>query len=166
MDFLGLINGDNLFKYCFTLGLVMLVFALIYPLEKSHQIEIEVINQNKEASLLTNEINNLKKSIDKLEEDIKTMLSADKSIDKNIAQKKVFQINSDYQVIEKNKNDLRMKSIVLDFNYRRIKTLETQAKTFSKFSWVMIIVGISLAIFGFIYWVKNTFREMKEKVKK
>lgn len=169
MDFLGLINGDNLFKYCFTLGLAMLVFSLIYPLEKQHLIQLEIVSHNKETELLNKDIEQLNIDVDKLKKECDNLLAKaqafekGQTINKDEVQKRVSKFNNDFKTLQNTKHTLDVKNIVLTYNQKRINVLESQSKTFGAFSWVMIITGIGLTIFGFIFWVKNTFKEMKEK---
>lgn len=172
MDYLGFINGDNIFKYSFTLGLAMLVFALVYPLEKRHLIELEINNHNKETELLNKEILNLGIDIKKIEKERDYLLvqaehiKQGEIIDKEVAKKRATQFNKDFYAIQDRHRTLETKNIVLDYNKKRILVLESQSKTFGWFSWTMIAVGISLTCFGFYYWAVNTFGDMREKKSK
>lgn len=172
MDYLGLITGDNIFKYSFTLGVVMLVFALIYPLEKQHLIELEINSHNKETELLNGEISNLSQDLDKLRKESDLLLSqasalqSGQNVDKIEAKKKVDRFNFDFKILQDKKHNLEIKNIVLEYNKKRILVLESQARTFCVYSFFLILFGVSLAIFGFFHWARNTFREMKSNTTK
>jgi hypothetical protein len=172
MDYLGFINGDNIFKYSFTLGLAMLVFALVYPLEKQHLIDLEINSHNKETELLNREILNLRTDIAKIEKEKDYLLTQaeytkqGKIIDKEDTKKRVTQFNKDFGTLQDRLRILETKNVVLDYNKKRILVLESQSKTFGWFSCIMIVAGISLTIFGFYYWAVNTFVDMKEKKNK
>jgi hypothetical protein len=172
MDYLGFINGDNIFKYSFTLGLAMLVFALTYPLEKKNLIELEINSHNKETQLLNNEISNLSTDILRIEKERDYLLiQADvikqgKAIDQDDTKKRVTQFNKDFNTLQDRHKTLETKKIILDYNKKRILVLESQSNTFGWFSWIMILVGIGLTAFGFYYWSVNTFGDMREKKNK
>lgn len=172
MDYLGFINGDNIFKYSFTLGLAMLVFALVYPLEKRHLIELEINSHNKETELLNKEVSNLRVDIKKIEKERDYLLiqaesvKQGKNIDKEDVKRRAKQFNKDVNTLQVRRRTLETKNIVLEYNKKRILVLESQAMTFGWFSWIMIISGIALTIFGFYYWATNAFGDMKEKKSK
>jgi len=67
MDLSSLFAGvDNLFKFLFIGGLVMLMTSMFYPLQKEQELEIEINNYNKEVKLLNRELSELKEEIAKL----------------------------------------------------------------------------------------------------
>lgn len=172
MEFLNLISGDNLFKYCFTLGLVMVVFAMVYPLEKKHQIQLEIISYNKEAELLKKDIESLNKGISDIEAERNFLMSQVKAVgsgqkvDKDKLKKRTDKFNVEFLSLRKYKRDLDTKLILLNYNRNKIEVLNTQANTFGIYSFWLAFFGIGLIIFGFIFWTKNTFFEMKNKATK
>jgi hypothetical protein len=168
MDILSIVNGDNLFKYCFTLGLAMVIFALVYPLEKQHLIQLEIINHNKETALLNKDIFDLTKSVSIIQKErdfliskLKVYKMAGKS-EKNLLKQRAKVFNENFKTIEKNKRDLDIKTIVLEFNKSKIKTLQMQENTFGWYSWLLVFFGVIFIVFGFIFWAKHTFGEMNK----
>ena len=52
MEFLSFIGGNHLFRYSFTLGLAMVVFAVLYPLLKRNDLELEQVKYYEELAIL------------------------------------------------------------------------------------------------------------------
>jgi hypothetical protein len=42
MDFASFLNTDNLYKFLFSGGILMIVFSLFYPIEKKQLLELEI----------------------------------------------------------------------------------------------------------------------------
>jgi hypothetical protein len=49
-------NTDNFFKFLFLNGLVMIAIGLFYPLQKSNEIQIRILDYNKKVELLEQDV--------------------------------------------------------------------------------------------------------------
>lgn len=166
MELLNFISGDNLFKYTFTLGLVMVVFSLVYPLQKKHEIELEIVNQNKEAKLLNNEISNLNKVTLNLKNTSDLLITKAVNFKANRRNKLkmkgvVDKFNSDFDSAQKNKQAIEIKTIILEFNKTKIVVLQQQANSFDRYSYWLSSFGIAFTVFGLLFWTKKTFKKQE-----
>lgn len=166
MELLNFVSGDNLFKYTFTLGLVMVVFSLVYPLQKKHEIELEIVNQNKEAKLLNNEINNLNKLSINLKNTSDLLIKKAANFKANKRNKLkmksvVDKFNSDFDSAQKNKQAIEVKTIILEFNKTKIIVLQQQANSFDRYSFWLSLFGITFTIFGLSFWTIRTFKKQE-----
>lgn len=166
MELLNFVSGDNLFKYTFTLGLVMVVFSLVYPLQKKHEIELEIVNQNKEAKLLNNEINNLNKATLNLKHTSDLLIKKAINFKPNKRNKLkmkgvVDKFNSDFDSVQKNKQAIEVKTIILEFNKTKIIVLQQQANSFDRYSFWLSLFGIIFTIFGLLFWTIRTFKKQE-----
>ena len=53
-------NTDNLFKFLFINGIVLVVISLFYPLQKQQELELEKIKYDQKVELINLKITNLK----------------------------------------------------------------------------------------------------------
>lgn len=63
----NLISGDNLFKYSFTLGIVMVAFSIVYPMNKRHDLELERVKYREQVAFVSLDIELLEKRIHQAE---------------------------------------------------------------------------------------------------
>jgi putative exporter of polyketide antibiotics len=164
MELLNFVSGDNLFKYTFTLGLVMVVFSLVYPLQKKHEIELEIVNQNKEAKLLNKEIDNLSKITLNLEKTSDLLIKKAVKFKANKRNKLkmkslVDKFNLDFDSAQRNKQAIEVKTIILEFNKTKIEVLQQQANSFDKYSFWLSLCGITFTVFGLVFWTIRTFKK-------
>lgn len=166
MEMLNLISGDNLFKYSFTLGIVMVVFSLVYPLQKQNEIDLEIINHNKEVSLINNQIDNLLKTTKSLEIESNDLLNKVTKL-KNYKSKKaslkkeVENFTVKFDKVEDIKREIDTKKIIVDFNLSKIKVLETQSNVFASYTKWIFTFGVLFSIFGFVFWTWKTFKDWR-----
>ena len=166
MDMFGLISGDNLFKYSFTLGIVMVVFSLVYPLQKQNEIDLEVINHNKEVSLINNQINNLLKTTESLEMESNDLLNKVTKLKKYKSKKaslkkEVENFTIKLDKVEDIKREIDTKKIIVEFNLTKIKVLENQSDVFESYTKWIFRFGVLFSIFGFVFWTWKTFKDWR-----
>ena len=63
---LNLITGENPYKYSLTLGLVMIFFAIFYPIDKKNQNKLQIVEHNTKIELLNLQIQNLSDEVNKI----------------------------------------------------------------------------------------------------
>lgn len=163
MELLSFVSGDNLFKYTFTLGLVMVVFSLVYPLQKKHEIELEIVNYNKDEKLLALEYNTLLKSVAMVEKESAELKKKTKHFiptkkNKDKIRKEVLKFNADLDSVQKFKLQIKVKKINLEYNSSKINVLKSQAETFQYYACWILGFGIIFSSFGLISWTITTFK--------
>lgn len=180
MEFTNLFTGsDNLFKFLFLAGLFLLVLSLVYPLEKRNELEIEIINVNKETDILNNQISVLKDEVSNLSqkvEKINSTLDSLVSLRSNVNTSQLNSINSkvekikddfnlEYNKLASDQAEIKTKTIILEYNKSRIDLLKQHqteyAIYFEAFKWI----GIVLIIVGIFGWYRSHSRNEKIKDK-
>lgn len=169
-------STDNLFKFLFVGGLLCIVFAIVYPLEKQQRIELEVNVYNKQVELVNKEISALYSDTKKLVEDYnvkkKSLINLYKSKAKeseiNLLEDQIDSLlseNSDKQL------KLNTTSIVLKYEKERIKLLQGHISSFSWYRLALIVAGTFFTLMGLILWYKSSkvnaqLQECELKLKK
>lgn len=181
MEFTNLFTGsDNLFKFLFLAGLFMLVLSLVYPLEKRNELEIEIINVNRETDILNNQVSTLKtqtlslsKNVTKIERDLDS-LSRMRKIEKSTIRRESIEeqiekiknaFNLEFSKLDKNQAEIKTKSIVVNYDKSRIQLLKEQQKEYATYFFVFKWAGILLIIVGIIGWHKSHRRNERIKDK-
>ena len=164
MDYLSsLSNSDNLFKFLFLGGIMMILISMIYPLQKKQEIDIEVLAYNKEVCLLNLEIDELQNTVNKASKEAKKTLRKLDSL-KNIKDSKTQickiqkKTNTEFAIIAKQKRNQDIKLIVLQFNKNKIEVLKQHSDTYNSYSNKLLFWGIIIANLGFLGWVYSTIQ--------
>lgn len=181
MDYSSLFpSTDNLFKFLFLGGLIMVFTAMIYPLQKKLERESEIILYNQQVELLNREVKALQLNVVELKKIVKDAdnecksLEKEKSISEGI--KRRSQIDAKIKLIQaqtnlKNSNckkkleELNVKAIVVKYNKEKIALLKRYANTYSSYSVGLLIFGIPLSILGLVFWTKSTIKTEKLRTK-
>ncbi|MDR6781918.1 cell division protein FtsB [Pedobacter africanus] len=173
-------GNDNLFKFLFVGGVMMVLFAFVYPLQKKQSLELEINAFNKEVSLLNKEINDVEKQChDANKSDSLTILGIkrlqrQREISKTPAVKEQLtkQINklkdeasSIPNGLEAKVQNIQIKKIILDFNKGRIKILQGHASQFRWYEIVLIVVGSTFAAVGLFFWALSCRNTERLKIK-
>lgn len=144
-SFLG--GSENLYKYLVTIGLLLIVGAIYYPLKEKQSLELLKIELGSEAQKLAIKV----QKNQKFSEDLKRS-----------------KINVDY------KENLQLSNLLHEQN--QIDQLESEKKlaemqnrswyicVYNILFWIFFPIGILLCIYGFIKWnaVKKIDDEIKE----
>lgn len=152
------------------MGVAMYVFAIIYPLEKKHDLQLEAVALEEEAALLKKDIDDLATQYGEL---ILLKEKLDKKFDpvaltKSQQAKQTYnnEVNS-YQ-LKKDSLDLRTEkskasNLRLKYGRSRLEVIQSQISEFSQsFRWLKFW-GICLSCFGFFFWFTQTFWNKPKK---
>lgn len=153
-----------MFKYCFTLGIVMVVFSIVYPMQKKHALALQKIQVEKESALFEIEFKNFKKLINDTESQQPKEFSNSSfsSDDRKLFEK--FSTNVDSILTWKNLLDIKLTEI--EFNRKKINELDSQISEFQKSTNTFKVLGWVFSIFGIIFWTIKTFREWPKTLNK
>lgn len=164
MDLSSLFSiSDNLYKFMFVGGIVMVIFSVTYPMQKKQLIDIEVNTYNQQATLLNKDISDLYKQIGDFKQDLpklkpQSAKSSSKIIKQNIAKNTMFDL-------DKKVREVNTKSIVLKYNLERVKILKNHIKTYDSYTCWLTWIGISSGVVGFIMWSISTWNTERLKIK-
>lgn len=134
-------GSENLYKYLVTIGLMLIVLTVAYPLREKQELEILKITLENEAKTLSYKIKENNKNLTILNTNIKKNGNTEEStktlseIDKRNRENNISQIESEKKLAE---IEIRSKYI----------------RYYSCMFWIFFPIGIVLAIFGFIKWKK------------
>ncbi|WP_395061341.1 hypothetical protein, partial [Flavobacterium sp.] len=104
MDFASFLNTDNLYKFLFSGGILMIVFSLFYPIEKKQLLELEINNFNKQTELLNNDINLLNVEVNQLKSTSKETLNTLEKLQKTKNDVNQIQVSKEISKIKDNYN--------------------------------------------------------------
>lgn len=165
-------NTDNFFKFLFLNGLVMIAIGLFYPLQKSNEIQIRILDYNKKVELLEQDIVRLKNDLGvlniivdnriKLTESLANQRKYLKSqseiiiINNKISETKL-KTNLEYQEKLKNQDNIGKNKITLNAEKRVIQQLKKQASVYDSYCYWLFNIGLFLGVGGFIGWIITTF---------
>lgn len=151
-------NSDNLYKYLFTGGLVMVIFGIVYSFEQRQKLLLDINVFNKQTCLLKEEISQVKAEVAEITTSIREQnsvlsdTSVNEAVKKNIRKERYKNIST---LKEKN-NELKIKSILLDHDGEKIiisSRLHTEIRLYSIS--LIILGGFSIG-YGLYKWKKFT----------
>ncbi len=170
---------DNFFKYILTIGIVLLLFTIVYPIQKEKEYNLEYLRYLGEKELLDFKINSLKSKF----EDFKLLTNyTQKEIDSlklklgrgNLEQDKFISglRNTKKQEYDSLKvallnvvDSLQVNNINLKIQKNKIEQLRQFVSIFSVFKWVILPISIFLMIIGFRYWASSVYLDELKKCK-
>jgi hypothetical protein len=170
-------NTDNLFKFLFINGIVLVVISLFYPLQKQQELELEKIKYDQKVDLLNLKISNLKKEVldfytisGKDESKIKSLKSLPQSKINDLKIKDLkIRFNQTYKILSDLREKLKIENINIKGDKSKIKLLIKHADEYRKYSNWFLRVGLFSFITGLIGWVWMTHTNesfKKEELKK
>ncbi len=174
MEPLGFISQstENIFKFLFINGLVLIGVGMFYPLQISNDIDLKIVDYNKKVNLLNNEISVLANDIDNLDKLVESRISISKKLVEKrnntlslsekaeIAEKisdMKLETNKSFQQIKKNEQEQDKNTILVKGDLQVVSHLEAQQKVYDTYCTVFLIVGIFLGVFGFLGWAITTY---------
>ncbi|MBT30743.1 MAG: hypothetical protein CMO01_13875 [Thalassobius sp.] len=135
-------GSENLYKYLVSIGLLLIVMTVYYPLKEKQNLEISRINTEKDAYVLNYELKKLVEEVDNLKKSIKP-LEKDNIPETKV--KELFNLNHKSQISQ----------FELERKYEEIETRKKHIKLYNCLFWVFFPIGIVLTCFGFIKWLNS-----------
>lgn len=136
-------GSENLYKYLVSIGILMLVLTIYYPLREKQQLEILKINLQSELKILNFELSQNKNDVVELKNSIN-----EKNIDSHKKNKLIFELS-------KNQKINTIKQFKADEKAIEIKSRERYVSIYDSLFWAFIVAGSVLVIFGFFKWYKS-----------
>ncbi|MGQ2984843.1 hypothetical protein [Flavobacterium sp.] len=163
---------ENLFKLFFINGLILILVGLLYPLQKSNELDIQIVEHNNGIALLNKDISILKDecktAYEKVLIDSVEQANIEKLIrhTKNYNAKKSLIAKSDKlksktveisNQIEKKVIDQEKKVIEKENNRKRIERLKAQQTVYDNYCSGFLMFGIFISTIGLIGWSILTY---------
>lgn len=135
-------GSENLYKYLVSVGLLLMVLTVFYPLKEKQEIEIETIKLEKEVLKLNFKIKDNHKKVKELKE----LKKKNDTLNLNgIYVNKLDDIN-----LENNLNQFE-----LEKKNDEIKKRVKHIKLYNLLFWIFFPLGLFLAFYGFLKWLKS-----------
>lgn len=129
-------GSENLYKYLVSIGILLIVLTVYYPLKEKQELEILKI---------------------KLEEDIQVLNFKIKENQTNVLNLRVRIEQKDTDIeslnaIAKINYDNHIKHIECKQKYSEIKARQNYIKLYNIILWIFLPTGVIITLFGFIRW--------------
>lgn len=124
-------GSENLYKYLVSVGILLIVLTIYYPLKEKQDLEIFTVKLKSELQSLNFKIESNKKEADKFFKN---------PSDENL------------QMIKKTQFDNQLNQIALENKFTEIKCRGYYIKMYNYIFWIFLPLGILLIIFGFMRW--------------
>lgn len=124
---------DNLYKFVALTGLILLIFAFIYPLQLISDLELRTVDTNTKISLLAVEKSNI-------EEDLATAKKSKKLSFEEI------------ESLADRSRKFQLKSVEVDGEHERLGTLTKQLRFVWNALTILIVFGFGMTCVGFYCW--------------
>ena len=164
-------SAENLYKFLFINGTILVILSMFYPLQQKNEIKIKTIDFNKSVEVLNYKITNQKNDVQNFQEKSKEIVALLDSISTNrneqtdkIIERKKVQYNKELDSIKSIQREIQLNNIKLSSEKEKILELKKQAKTYSNYSIFFLIIGGIFFIIGIIGWTNAT--KVLDKIKK
>lgn len=136
-------GSENLYKYLVTIGILMLVLTIYYPLKEKQELEILKINLKSELKVLNLEIKDNNKNVIEL-----TKYITQKNISESQRSKLFLEISQNQKANE-------IKQIKADGKLIEIKNRDKYINIYDNLFWAFILTGSAFILFGFFKWYNS-----------
>ena len=132
-------GSENLYKYLVSIGMLLIVLTVYYPLKEKQELEILKIKLEGEVEILNFKIKENKINVQNLQN----------KIGKNGADlSKLDALN----IINKINYDNHINHFECEQKYSEIKARQNSIKLYNILFWIFLPIGIIVTLFGFIRW--------------
>lgn len=176
-DFLP--STDNFFKYLLTIGLILIGFTIMYPIQKQKEVDIEILNYKTKIEVLDVAKKNLSKEVEELKDTRNRTQSELDSLKKLklIATKSTASEIEKIRVQKKAEFDQSKQNLIVavdslntvEINLRnekiRIEKLGKYFDFFKTYKIILLSLGFILIAIGLRYWISSVYLDEIKKGK-
>lgn len=148
---------DSLYKFAAIVGLVMVLWGVAFPWNKSHELRIEVAELKALGDETRMKGDRLRDEFEMLSGKLEAILESDGD-------------KSEIQDIREQKREVYIKLLEtvhpFDSRLERIKVLQDVIETYRIVGWSSVIVGTVFMVFGFITWYFRVQQYLDRDLKK
>ncbi len=156
-------SAENLYKFLFINGTVLVILSMFYPLQQKNEIKIRTIDFNKNVDILNYKIELHKAYVIKFKKNSKKLIVFLDSISrrrtpKNICviEKTKIKYNQELDSINSIQQNIELNQIKLEAEKNKIEELKKQAEIYSDYSFYFLIAGILFCVIGVLGWGART----------
>lgn len=136
-------GSENLYKYLVTVGILLIVLTVYYPLKEKQELEILQIKIENELEILNYKILENQKEVEKFK-----IINKDTIIE-NESKEAMFSIIKDI-----NKSN-QLNQIAIQNKNNELKARKDYIEIYNILFWIFLPLGILLIGFGFFKWNKT-----------
>ncbi|MBW8360805.1 MAG: hypothetical protein K0M56_01310 [Kaistella sp.] len=140
-------GSENLYKYLVSIGILMLVLTIYYPLKEKQSLEILKIE-------LMSELKTLEHSVIENESKAITLNNKVKQNQINDNEKTQY-----LKEIKKAQSENELNKIKIDGNIQEINTRNYYINYYNIIVWIFTPLGLFLVIYGFLKWRKSKLND-------
>lgn len=161
-DFSNILSGsDNLWKYLFTVGILLIFISIYYPLQKSEEINLEIIELNTDSQILNKKIEYLEKEVSELKYSLKKSNFVIDSLSLKNWETEINKIQGELidniNVAKERTKELQLEIIKNQGKENYINELQKQSNFYKGFFRIGIIIGFIMVIIGLYKWTIASF---------
>lgn len=170
-------DTDNFFKYLLTIGLILIVFVIIYPVQQQKEADIDINNYSRDTAILQHRISRLSCDIDEfvrskastqaIEDSLKGLEPGLKPQDRERIEVLREKIKEDFNTKKEHYSQLSDSlyelNITADAEREKIRKLESYFSFFKTYKIIFLAVGIIVSFIGMFYWTASVYRDEKKK---
>lgn len=135
-------GSENLYKYLVSIGLLLIVLTVFYPLKEKQDLEVSRISIEKEALILNYQIKETSKDVEILKSKVKSLT------DKELIENKLNDIDN---LIKQS----QISQFELEQKYEEINTRKKHISLYNVLFWIFFPIGVVITFFGFYKWLKS-----------
>lgn len=132
-------GSENLYKYLVTVGLLLIVMTVYYPLKEKQELEILTIK-------IENDLNTLNY---KIRENSKNVENLKKTISRNGSSSESNKLLTELDNLNQENN---INQFEIEKKFEEIKCRRSYISLYKWIFWIFFPLGILLSIFGFVKW--------------
>lgn len=136
-------GSENLYKYLVTVGILLVVMTVYYPLKEKQDLEVLSIKIKNELTILNYRIENNNKEIKRIK--------ATPNIRPN-----------DLLVVKKNHLENELNQIAAENKYSELLARNSYTKIYGIIFWIFFPIGVFLIFYGFIKW--NRTKKLDDEI--
>ena len=168
VDVSQIFNGaDDLFKFMVIGGAFLIVFSLMYPLEKEKELKLKMNDHNSilisiehQDSILVKKYNQANKELDLYFDSAQTYLEQGNIQQANRIKKIVDKLSIDVKTAHEKSNKAKMQT---DAQKREIEILEHYFSKYSSYSKWMLCSGVTIGLIGLLLWFYSQVLTLQNK---
>lgn len=134
-------GSENLYKYLVSIGMLLIVLTVYYPLKEKQELEISKIALEGELKSLNYQIKNNQDKVQTLQSEV-----GKNGVD--------IQGQESLVAITKINCDNHIKHIECEQKYAEINARQNHIKQYNILFWIFLPLGCVITIFGFVCWHK------------
>ena len=162
-------ESDNLWKYLFTVGVLLIAISILYPLKQSETIDLRIIDLYTDSKSLDLKIKHLKEDTESYNSYLNIATKELDSLKSIQNQAKVLtrigniesEMATDRKIIKNKIRDLQLLVIENQGKEDYIVELKKHSSNYKKFFYLGFILGIILLIWGLYKWLMATIASDK-----